>query len=113
MNQSTKNIGDKGEKLALDFLIKKGFTLVAKNYRYKRNEIDLIVHNDKLLVFVEVKFRSSNQFGFPEEFVDSKKMKRIKEAADHFLHEYDWNKNIRFDIVSIEKNLINHFTDIS
>ena len=93
--------GIEGERAAADFLVAKGFEIVQRNFRYKRSEIDLIVKKDNWLIFVEVKWRSSTRFGNPEEFVDLKKEKKILEGAAHYLHETNWNGNVRYDIVAI------------
>lgn len=92
----TKRVSDKikkgkeGENLAADFLVKKGFEIIERNYRSKRSEIDLIVKKNGWLVFVEVKMRSSNAFGFPEEFVDYKKVKNIVQGAEQYTYDHDW-----------------------
>ena len=106
--------GSKGEDMAATFLREKEFEIVSRNYRYKRSEIDLIVRKSNLLVFVEVKTRSSALFGEPEAFVDAKKAARIFEGADQYVHENNWNGNIRFDIVSVklgENEEVIHFED--
>jgi putative endonuclease len=106
--------GNKGEKLAADFLEKKGFTVVARNYRFKHAEIDLIVQRNDWMIFVEVKTRSSNAYGEPEEFVDNPKGSRIFDAAEEYIYSTNWQGHIRFDIVSIKigrEVLIEHFED--
>jgi putative endonuclease len=95
-------IGKKGEQLAAEFLIKQGFEIVVRNYRYKHAEIDLIIKRDDWLIFVEVKARSSNDFGEPEEFVDARKVNKIFEAAEEYIYSTDWHGHIRFDIVSVK-----------
>src|SRR5688572_19290122 len=94
--------GSRGEDMAAAFLREKEFEIVTRNYRYKRSEIDLIVRKSNLLVFVEVKTRSSALFGEPEAFVNEKKAAKIFEGADQYVHENNWNGNIRFDIVSVK-----------
>lgn len=93
--------GAKGEQLAADFLVQKGFRVVHRNYRFGRAEIDLIVQRDNWLIFVEVKTRSSTTYGQPEEFVDSGKGRRIFDAAEEYIYSTDWQGHIRFDIVSV------------
>lgn len=93
--------GNEGEQLAADFLINKGFEIVARNYRYKHCEIDLIVKRANWLIFVEVKTRSSNAYGYPEEYVDYQKVKNILFGAEHYTYVMDWQGNVRYDIVSI------------
>lgn len=105
------DIGNRGEDAALEFLLQKGYVLIARNYRYKRSEIDLIVQKENWLVFVEVKMRSSHAYGFPEESVDAAKRKKILEGAAQYLMETNWQGNVRYDIVAISKNKIEHFED--
>lgn len=112
---STK-LGEKGENKACNYLQKKGFAIVARNFRHKRNEIDIIARDiNNTLVFVEVKAKSSSKFGHPEEAVDEKKAARIVEAAEHYIFENDWHGNIRFDVVAIDLSAkdgeIIHFKD--
>ena len=93
--------GDKGEQLAAAYLIKKGFTLLARNYRYKKAEIDIIAQTGNLYVFVEVKTRTTNRHGYPEEFVSQKKIDLFLLAAEEFIHQHNWQHDIRFDIISV------------
>ena len=111
---STIKTGNTGENIAADFLLKKGFEVIARNYRYKHSEIDLIAKQGNLLVFVEVKTRSSSSFGEPEAFVGSKKATKIFEGAEEYIHQTNWNENIRFDIISVklgENAEVLHFED--
>ena len=106
--------GQRGEALAVEHLEQQGFSVVAKNYRYRRCEIDLIVRREHTLVFVEVKLRKNAGFGHPESFVDQSQADRITKAADHYLHEIDWEGAIRFDIIAITLHprlSIEHFED--
>jgi putative endonuclease len=93
--------GRKGEEMAARFLIDKGFEIVERNYRHKRSEIDLIVKKDNWLIFVEVKLRSSDAYGYPEDFVDYKKAKNIVDGAEQYTYDKNWQGNVRYDIVSI------------
>lgn len=107
-------IGNKGEELAADFLVTKGYEIVTKNYRHKHAEIDLIAKKENVLVFVEVKTRSSVLFGEPEAFVTNKKASKVMEGAEQFMIENNWHGNIRFDIVSVKTGsteVIEHFED--
>lgn len=108
---SKTEIGKRGEAQAENFLTTKGYTVIARNYRYKRSEIDLIVQKENWLVFVEVKMRSSSAFGFPEEAVNARKRKKILEGAAHYLTEINWQGNVRYDIVAIHEKHIEHFED--
>jgi putative endonuclease len=93
--------GNEGEQLAADFLIAKGFEIVRRNYRYKHSEIDLIVKKGNWLIFVEVKTRTSHAFGYPEQFVDRNKVKTILYGALNYMHEINWQGNVRYDIVAV------------
>lgn len=104
-------VGKAGEARAEEFLQQKGYAIVARNYRYKRSEIDLIVQKENWLVFVEVKMRSSKTFGFPEESVKEAKRKKILEGAAQYLEETNWQGNVRYDIIAIYNNEIEHFED--
>ena len=107
--------GNEGEALATEFLKQKGFDILERNYRHKHSEIDLIVRRGNWLVFIEVKTRTSTAFGFPEEFVDYKKKKKILEGALEYMYAKDWQGNVRYDIVAIHLERgypqIQHFED--
>lgn len=114
MATDKKSTGLNGERLAEDFLIRKGYALKARNYRFRHAEIDLIVQKDNFLVFVEVKTRRSSSFGEPEAFVTGKKADKVMEAAEDYVYQNDWNGPIRFDIVAItlgNQPRILHFED--
>ncbi len=93
--------GKEGEELAANFLKEKGYEIIERNYRHKRSEIDLIVKKNNWLVFVEVKYRTSDAFGYPEEFVDYKKVKNILTGAEEYTYIIDWRGNVRYDIVAV------------
>lgn len=106
--------GREGENLATAFLIRKGFEIVARNYRFKRSEIDLIAKKDDWLLFVEVKTRSSADYGEPEQFVDMAKARMIFAAAEEFIFSTNWQGHVRFDVVSVKLGTspeIVHFED--
>ena len=96
--------GREAESLAKDWLVGKGYHFLDANYRHGHAEIDLIFTYKGLLVFVEVKYRSGTGFGYAEEFVDATKRRLLIKAADHYIHEKDWHKDIRFDIVGVYKD---------
>ncbi len=96
--------GKAGEDFAIEHLLKNGYSLVSKNWRYKHLEIDLIATINNTLVIVEVKLRSSNAFGQPEDFVSLKKQKNTIKAAHAYVLENNINHEVRFDIISIIQN---------
>lgn len=111
---NNKELGLEGEQLAADYLTGKGYLIMHKNYRHKRAEIDIIAEKEKVLVFVEVKYRKSNAFGYPEAFVTERKQELIQSAAENYVLDKNWRGDIRFDIVSITKGTIpdiEHFED--
>lgn len=95
------DLGQWGEATAASFLMENGFKIIAKNYRNWQSEIDLIATKDDMLIFVEVKTRTGTAFGMPEEFVNATKAKLIMRAAEQYIFDADWEKDVRFDIVSV------------
>ena len=94
-------LGEKGETLAVDFLKAKGYHIVERNKRFGRAEIDIIAKIGEEIVFVEVKTRTSDYFGFPEESIDSKKIELMGKAAEQFEIDTDEKFTIRFDCISV------------
>lgn len=94
-------LGVKGEKIALEFLRKKVYKILAVNYCFEKCEIDIIAREDDTIVFVEVKTRTGSRYGFPEEAVGKAKQDKIAEGAEAFLIENNLHNEIRFDIISI------------
>ncbi len=97
-------LGKKGEELAVDFLLNKGYDIVARNFRYQKAEIDVIARKDNYLVVVEVKTRSTPDFGDPQEFVKAKQIQQLLKAVDFFVNDHDLNVEVRFDIIAIIRN---------
>jgi len=108
----TQRKGRKGEDIAVNYLLKKGFEILERNYRYKRAEIDIIAMKNELIVFVEVKLRMDTSFGHPEKFVSENQQQLIISGADDYIEQIQWQGNIRFDIISINSiNEIAYFED--
>ena len=110
------DFGKIAEDLAADFLIRSGYKILARNFRYLKAEIDIIAEFENLIVIIEVKARSNNVFLSPEEAVNKKKIKLLVSAANFFVEEYKIEKDVRFDIISVlpnkQKTLeIRHITD--
>jgi putative endonuclease len=105
--------GKVGENRASEYLEANGYEILERNFRHKRAEIDLIVlWQNELLIFVEVKTRNNSNYGEPETFVTENQMLQIQSAADAYIHDINWEKDIRFDIVTINrKGEINHIHD--
>lgn len=103
-------LGRKGERIACRFLLRKGFDILARRYQGRTGELDIIAFEQETLVFLEVKTRSSRQFGDPWEYVDWQKQQILRRTAEEFIA--DWNLehfSYRFDIVSVIGNDVTLF----
>lgn len=110
-------LGEQGERQAARYLKKKGYKVVTANYRCKYGEIDLIARDADILIFIEVKTRTSTDFGVPGAAVDYRKQQQISKVAHHYLitHHND-DVDVRFDVISIlsprgQKTEIEHISD--
>ena len=83
-------LGHIGEQLAIEYLLKKEYKILERNYRYKKAEVDILAQKEDELIVIEVKTRTSNYFGNPEEFVNYKKIKLLTEAVDNYINEKDF-----------------------
>ncbi|OGM21519.1 hypothetical protein A2714_00170 [Candidatus Woesebacteria bacterium RIFCSPHIGHO2_01_FULL_38_9] len=100
-----KLFGDKGEKFAQNLLIKNGYKILATKFRTKLGEIDIVAKEKDTLVFVEVKTRTSQKFGKPQEAVNVRKLHTIKNAGELFIRSHPGlAKKFRIDVVAIEVN---------
>ncbi len=97
-------LGGKGEALALELLKKKGYSVLAENWRSGRNELDIVARIGDTVVFVEVKTRSTGFFGDPSEAVSIAKQKRIIQAANDYLEDNELDLEARFDVISVVAN---------
>lgn len=96
-------LGKKGEQLAVDFLLKNGYDIVERNYRFDKAEVDIIAQKGDFLAIVEVKTRSTADFGDPQDFVKPKQIKNLVKAVDEYVTVNDLNVEVRFDIIAIVK----------
>ena len=104
LNLSNKAFGDIGEDIAESFLREKGYRIITRNFRCRQGEIDIIAadKDKKVIVFIEVKTRSSDLFGLPEEAVTPAKQRRITKAASYYqLKHKSPAYSYRADIVAI------------
>lgn len=112
-----KILGREGEEKASSFLIKKGYCILERNYRKRTGEVDIVCEKDGMIVFVEVKRRSSDFYGQPHEAVDKRKKGQIVRCAQKWLYERNLlgNCDVRFDVVSISRkdnsDMIYHIED--
>lgn len=93
--------GKQGEELAAEWLLAQGFELLHRNWKYSYFELDIIATKEHVLHFIEVKTRTTDTYGYPEEGVTAKKLERLMNAGEEFLHQYPEWKRIQYDILSI------------
>ena len=94
-------LGKKGEEIAAGFLLKLKWKILARNWRYKKDELDIIATHNNQLVIVEVKTRRLNAIERPQDAVNIPKQKRLIRAADAFIQEREIDLECRFDIISV------------
>lgn len=94
-------LGKEAENLAAEYLVKKGYKILVRNFRFKKNEIDIIAEKADQIIIVEVKARSTDFFILPQEAVTKSKIKSIVSAANHFMEEFNKDQEVRFDIISV------------
>jgi putative endonuclease len=102
MNRYKQKLGEMGEKTAVQFLRRKGYRIIARNFSCRLGEIDIIARREKTTVFVEVKTRSSRAFGLPQESITKEKIKHLRRCAQFYIKSHAGSEeNFRFDVVSI------------
>lgn len=101
-----KNVGEIGENLAADMLVNSGYRIVTRNYMTRDGEIDIIAIKDGVMHFVEVKTRSSDEFGYPADAVTDDKIRHIKKVANTYLScRRGYWKDVSFDVFEV---MVNH-----
>lgn len=111
-------IGSLGENIAKDYLEKKGYRIIDQNYRTRYSEIDLIAIYRQVLIFVEVRAKTGECFGSPEETLSKKKINKISRNCLAYLHQNGWKKDYRIDAVCVvfskgkKLERISHYKDI-
>ena len=102
MLDSRKELGAKGEKLAVKFLKRGGYSIIQRNYRCKLGEIDIIAERDKTLVFVEVRTKQTEEFGPPQYSITAAKRRQISKVALSYIREKNLiEQSCRFDVIGI------------
>ena len=95
-------LGRRGEAMAAEFLRARRYTIVARNYRCRAGEIDLVALDGTVLVFVEVRSRRGSVAGTPFESVDGRKQAQVARVARHFLAAHGWHERpARFDVIGV------------
>ena len=108
-------LGKLGEEMAVEFLQKEGYAILETNWTFQKAEVDIIAKKDNTLAIIEVKTRSSLEFGLPQDFVKPKKIQLLTKAVDAYVNEKDLDVEVRFDIIAIHKEgksfVIEHLID--
>ena len=108
-------LGKLGEEMAVEFLLKDGYTILETNWTFQKAEIDIIAQKENTLAIVEVKTRSSLEFGLPQDFVKPKKIQLLLKAVNAYVNEKELDVEVRFDIIAIHKEgktfVIEHLID--
>ena len=119
MTENRRKYGAYGEEVAAAFLVKKGYTVIARNFTVRGGELDIVATCGDILCFIEVKTRKNNQYGTPGEAVDNRKKQHLITAAERFLYEYRddervKDKTVRFDVIEIctQNKTIRHIKGI-
>jgi putative endonuclease len=96
-------LGKRGETAAADYLSRHGYKILERNYRCKIGEIDIVAEKDGRLLFIEIKTRSSDHFGLPEESVHAVKQKKILRTAEWYLKDHDaMDKPVGFEVLAVQ-----------
>lgn len=96
-------LGKKGEQLAVDFLLENNYSIIARNYRFDKAEVDIIAQIEDTLAIIEVKTRTNIDFGNPQDFLKPKQIQRIVKAVDEYVLVNQLDVEVRFDIIAIVK----------
>lgn len=111
-------LGKWGEDLAADYLQRKGYTIIERDWKSGRRDLDIVAKNGNVIVFVEVKTRRNSLYGQPEEAVDYRKLQSLQQAINHYIKFRHISQEVRFDIISIVGTIgaepdIQHIQDVA
>jgi putative endonuclease len=102
MTLRSKKLGNRGEEIACDFLKQQGLEIIARNYRNKIGEIDIICREADIFVFIEVKTKMGDKLGAPEEMVGLRKQKKLKQISQMYFVENEIEPNYRIDVIAVD-----------
>lgn len=112
-NNHRQQLGKNGEYIAENYLLHKGYKLLARNFRTRTGELDLVMQDDQTLVFVEVKARCGNSYGTPEEAVTPRKMQEIMTTAAIYVNRhYQYEVLQRIDVVAVDMDPAGNVLDL-
>ena len=98
------DLGKKGEDLSVEYLQKNGYEILETNYVFQKAEIDIIAKKNNVLAVIEVKTRSSLDFGLPQDFVKPKKIQLLVKAVNEYVIANDLDVEVRFDIIAVHRD---------
>ena len=108
-------LGKHGEELAVSYLNDRGYEILEKNFIFEKAEVDIIAIKENVMAVIEVKTRSSIDFGLPQDFVKPKKIQLLVKAVNEYVLQNQLDVDVRFDIIAIQKNdetyVIEHLED--
>ena len=108
-------LGAFGEEMAAAYLQQKGYEILERNWKFRSAEVDIMAKKDNTLAVVEVKTRSSIEFGLPQDFVKPKKIRHLLDAVNEYITSNDLGFEVRFDIMAIHKDgdrfIMDHLED--
>jgi putative endonuclease len=108
-------LGKLGEEMAVEYLQKNGYAILDSNWTFQKAEVDIIAQKEHILAIIEVKTRSSLEFGLPQDFVKPKKIQLLVKAVDNYVTTKNLDLEVRFDIIAIHKEgksfVIEHLID--
>ena len=101
------DLGKLGEELAVEFLEKNGYSILETNWTFQKAELDIIAQKENILAVIEVKTRSSIEFGLPQDFVKPQKIQLLVKAINEYVTVNELDVEVRFDIIAIHKEASN------
>ncbi|MEY4861320.1 MAG: hypothetical protein RL059_1019 [Bacteroidota bacterium] len=101
---TNEELGQWGEETACNLLVSKGYKIVARNFRFKKHEIDIVLSKNDSLIIAEVKTRQTAEIGEPWKAVTRNKQRQIIKVANYYVQSQDREIDVRFDVVSIVHN---------
>ena len=113
MTSKSQALGHWGEDTAVEYLKKNGYEIIARNIRTPHGEIDLLARQADQLVFVEVKARTSEEYGNPEEAITANKQTHMIESAQYYLQENALDLEYRIDVIAIKRKTGNQSPEIT
>ncbi|MFN3640405.1 MAG: YraN family protein [Flavobacterium sp.] len=95
------DIGKLGEEIAANYLDQQGYEILERNWKFEKAEVDILAQKDDFLVAVEVKTRTTDAFGLPQEFLKPAQIKRLVKAVDEYMQQHKITNEVRFDVIAV------------